>query len=144
MTRGCQWRDLCVRDTGPNYTAQSGSDLAGGHFGESVGTLFAAAMVPGLILAGMLGLYLVLLGIFKPEMVPAIPKDERDAMSTQQLLLKIGKVVVPPLALVFAVLGSIVGGCRPDRSGIHGRAWGIASCAVYRTPEFRCDARCAA
>jgi tripartite ATP-independent transporter DctM subunit len=78
--------------------------------GESVGTLFAAAMVPGLILAGMLGLYLVLLGIFKPEMVPAIPKDERDAMSTQQLLIKVAKVVVPPLALVFAVLGSIVGG----------------------------------
>jgi len=78
--------------------------------GESVGTLFAAAMVPGLILAGMLGLYLVLLGIFKPDMVPAIPKDERDAMSTQQLLIKIAKVVVPPLALVFAVLGSIVGG----------------------------------
>jgi tripartite ATP-independent transporter DctM subunit len=78
--------------------------------GESVGTLFAAAMVPGLILAGMLGLYLVLLGIFKPDMVPAIPKEERDAMSTQQLLIKIAKVVVPPLALVFAVLGSIVGG----------------------------------
>ncbi|MEQ8285617.1 TRAP transporter large permease subunit [Thalassospira sp.] len=78
--------------------------------GESVGTLFAAAMVPGLILAGMLGLYLVLLGIFKPDMVPAIPKAERDAISTQQLLIKIGKVVIPPLALVFAVLGSIVGG----------------------------------
>ena len=78
--------------------------------GESVGTLFAAAMVPGLILAGMLGLYLVLLGIFKPDMVPAIPKEERDAMSTQQLLIKIAKVVLPPLALVFAVLGSIVGG----------------------------------
>ncbi|MEP2815031.1 MAG: TRAP transporter large permease subunit, partial [Alphaproteobacteria bacterium] len=38
--------------------------------GLSVGTLFAAAMVPGLMLAGILALYLLLLGYFRPDMAP--------------------------------------------------------------------------
>jgi len=78
--------------------------------GQSVGTLFAAAMVPGLLLAGLLALYLIGLGLFKPSAVPAIPQEERDALSGRALGLKVLKVVVPPLLLVFAVLGSIVGG----------------------------------
>lgn len=105
--------------------------------GESVGTLFASAMVPGLILAGMLGLYLVLLGIFKPDMVPAIPKDERDAMNTQQLLIKIAKVVVPPLALVFAVLGSIVGGiAAPTEAASMGALGALLLAFVTRRLSF--------
>lgn len=78
--------------------------------GLSVGTLFAAAMVPGLMLAGILALYLLLLGYFRPDMAPAIPETERDAMGRRELLTKLAKVVLPPLALIFAVLGSIVGG----------------------------------
>ncbi|WP_289078044.1 TRAP transporter large permease subunit [uncultured Thalassospira sp.] len=99
--------------------------------GESVGTLFAAAMVPGLILAGMLGLYLVLLGIFKPEMVPAIPQDERDALSSRDLLIKIVKVVLPPLALVFAVLGSIVGGIAAPTEAASMGALGALLLALF-------------
>jgi len=78
--------------------------------GLSVGTLFAAAMVPGLMLAGILALYLLLLGYFRPDMAPAIPETERDAMGRRELLTKLAKVVLPPLVLIFAVLGSIVGG----------------------------------
>ncbi|MEP0337467.1 MAG: TRAP transporter large permease subunit [Alphaproteobacteria bacterium] len=78
--------------------------------GLSVGTLFAAAMVPGLMLAGILALYLLLLGYFRPDMAPAIPEAERDAMGRRELLTKLAKVVLPPLSLIFAVLGSIVGG----------------------------------
>tara|TARA_R110002124_G_scaffold92868_4_gene235873 strand:- start:22197 stop:23522 length:1326 start_codon:yes stop_codon:yes gene_type:complete len=78
--------------------------------GLSVGTLFAAAMVPGLMLAGILALYLLLVGHFRPDMAPAIPEAERDAMGRRELLTKLAKVVLPPLSLIFAVLGSIVGG----------------------------------
>ena len=78
--------------------------------GLSVGTLFAAAMVPGLMLAGILALYLLLLGYFRPDMAPAIPEAERDAMGRRELLIKLVQVVLPPLVLIFAVLGSIVGG----------------------------------
>jgi tripartite ATP-independent transporter DctM subunit len=76
----------------------------------SVGTLFAAAVVPGLMLAAIYCVYIVILGMVRPEMVPAIPKDERDAMPRGELWLKFFKVVLPPLALVLSVLGSIIAG----------------------------------
>ncbi|WP_108124940.1 TRAP transporter large permease [Saccharospirillum mangrovi] len=78
--------------------------------GESVGTLFAAAFIPGLVLALIYMAYLLLLGVFKPHWVPAIPKEERTQISTKQLLIKLARNVLPPLVLVIAVLGSIVGG----------------------------------
>jgi len=78
--------------------------------GLSVGTLFAAAMVPGLMLAGILALYLLAIGYFFPHKAPAIPQEERDALPKKELIVKLFKVVLPPLILIFAVLGSIVGG----------------------------------
>ena len=76
----------------------------------SVGTLFAAAVVPGLMLAAIYCVYIVILGFARPEMVPAVPQDERDAMPRRELWIKFFKVVLPPLALVMSVLGSIIAG----------------------------------
>lgn len=78
--------------------------------GESVGTLFAAALIPGLMLALLFVAYILLLGVFKPHLVPAIPADERALTSGSQLAVKLLKVVAPPIALIFLVLGSIIGG----------------------------------
>ena len=78
--------------------------------GESVGTLFAAAVMPGLLLTGILGAYILAVGYFKPEMAPPIPLAERQALPRKELLIKTLKVGVPPIALVLAVLGSIIGG----------------------------------
>ncbi len=78
--------------------------------GESVGTLFAAALVPGLMLSLLFVVYILLLGVFAPKRVPAIPLAERQALSRAELWRRIVRVVVPPLVLVFAVLGSIIGG----------------------------------
>lgn len=78
--------------------------------GKSVGTLFAAAFIPGLVLAIIYMLYMVLLGYFKPAMVPAIPAEERARTSGRQLAKDLVMHVAPPLLLVIAVLGSIVGG----------------------------------
>jgi tripartite ATP-independent transporter DctM subunit len=77
---------------------------------ESVGTLFAAAMFPGLMLAGIYCTYILVLGIVRPDMVPAIPSDERALVSKAELTLRIVKVVAPPVGLVGAVLGSIIAG----------------------------------
>jgi tripartite ATP-independent transporter DctM subunit len=76
----------------------------------SVGTLFAAAVIPGLMLAGLYCVYIVVLGMVKPEWVPAVPKAERDALPRGELWLRFFKVVLPPLALVLSVLGSIIAG----------------------------------
>ena len=45
--------------------------------GQGLGTLFAAAMIPGLLLAGIYSIYLLVLGWLWPEMAPAIPAEER-------------------------------------------------------------------
>jgi len=77
---------------------------------ESVGTLFAAAVIPGLLLSAIYIIYILALGIFKPEMVPAVPLAERQALSRIDLWKKLARVALPPIALVGAVLGSIIAG----------------------------------
>jgi len=76
----------------------------------SVGTMFAAAVVPGMLLAAIYCVYIIIIGMVKPEWVPPIPVAERDAVSQRQLWIRFFKVVVPPVLLVMAVLGSIIGG----------------------------------
>ncbi|MEO1282519.1 MAG: TRAP transporter large permease subunit [Pseudomonadota bacterium] len=78
--------------------------------GESVGTLFAAALFPGLMLSSLFVAYIITLGIFAPSRVPPIPRAERDEISSLELAKRLLLVVLPPLGLVFAVLGSIIGG----------------------------------
>ncbi len=76
----------------------------------SVGTLFAAAVLPGLLLAGLYCVYIVLLGLVRPQHVPPVPKAERDAMPRAELWKRFFLVLLPPVLLVFAVLGSIIAG----------------------------------
>jgi tripartite ATP-independent transporter DctM subunit len=78
--------------------------------GQSVGTLFAAALFPGLVLSGIFCIYLLLLGVFRPNMVPPVAAEERKAMSGWQLLKSTLRIALPPIGLVLAVLGSIIGG----------------------------------
>jgi tripartite ATP-independent transporter DctM subunit len=99
--------------------------------GQSVGTLFAAALLPGMLLAAIFCIFLLLLGIFKPEMVPPIPAEERFAMSRQELLRKTFKVGLPPIALVLAVLGSIIGGiAAPTEAASMGALGSIVVAAI--------------
>ncbi len=78
--------------------------------GQSVGTLFAAALFPGLVLSFIFCIYLLALGWFRPDMVPAVELSERQAMPRATLWKKAAKVGLPPICLVLAVLGSIIGG----------------------------------
>jgi tripartite ATP-independent transporter DctM subunit len=98
---------------------------------QSVGTLFAAAMIPGLMLAGIYCVYILGLGVLRPNMVPAIPKEERALVSRSELALKVLRVVVPPVALVGAVLGSIIGGvASPSEAASMGALGSIVITAV--------------
>ena len=78
--------------------------------GQSVGTLFAAALLPGLVLAAIFCIYLLVLGMLRPELVPPVALEEREAMSGWQLLGSALRIALPPINLVLAVLGSIIGG----------------------------------
>ena len=77
---------------------------------QSVGTLFAAAVGPGLLLAAVYIIFLLRLGWVKPDLMPAMPQEERDEVSRRELFVRFWKVAVPPVLLVVAVLGSIIGG----------------------------------
>ncbi|CAA6820298.1 MAG: TrapT dctQ-M fusion permease, dicarboxylate transport [uncultured Sulfurovum sp.] len=72
----------------------------------SVGDLFKAAVVPGMILIGLYILYILIYAYFNKETAPAIPNDEPYGEVLKEAL----KVITPPLLLIGAVLGSIFAG----------------------------------
>ncbi len=93
----------------------------------SVGTLFAAAVLPGLLLSTLYCGYVIVLGILRPDRMPAVPLAERQAVSRTELGRRFLKSVVPPVALVFAVLGSIIGGvAAPTEAASMGGVGAIA------------------
>ena len=73
----------------------------------SVGDLFAGAFIPGLVLVALYLLYIVARAILDPESCPAtpVPPEEKAGLGRE-----IVTALVPPLLLIFAVLGSILGG----------------------------------
>lgn len=71
----------------------------------SVGDLFAGALIPGILLVGMYILYQIGIAIFRPGDAPAAPASE-GATDWGKLL----HALLPPLALMTAVLGSILTG----------------------------------
>ena len=72
----------------------------------SVGDLFAGALIPGLLLVVLYVLYLLGTAFFRPALMPAYDRGEEDAVSLLQIL----RALLPPLLLIFAVLGSILAG----------------------------------
>lgn len=97
----------------------------------SVGTLFAGAVLPGLLLAGLYVIYFLVLGMIRPAMVPAVPLAQRQPIPARELVARLVKVVLPPLGLVVAVLGSIVGGvAAPTEAAAMGALGAIVVCAI--------------
>jgi tripartite ATP-independent transporter DctM subunit len=84
--------------------------LLGEIMNVSVGELFLAAIIPGFILVGLYMLYILIIAQIKPEWAPPIDQKILDAMTRRQLLEKVFKALIPPLALMIAVLGSIFAG----------------------------------
>jgi tripartite ATP-independent transporter DctM subunit len=75
----------------------------------SVGDLFVGALIPGLLLVAAYIAYVVSLAIFRPDAVPAIPAEERP-QHDWRFWLRVVQVLLPPLGLIVAVLGSILYG----------------------------------
>ena len=73
----------------------------------SVGDLFAGAVIPGVLLVGCYMLYLIILSFVKPE---TMPPGEQTTVQGFLLFKKVFLVLLPPLFLIVAVLGSIIAG----------------------------------
>jgi len=103
----------------------------------SVGELFAGALIPGVMLATIFAIYAVIIAYVKPGYAPAIPKEERN-MSAGQLTVETIKVVVPPLFLIFAVLGSIFAGvATASEAGAVGAVGALLLSVLYRTFKWK-------
>jgi tripartite ATP-independent transporter DctM subunit len=93
-------------------TAYQAAQLAQGIFAPSsvtVSDLFAGAIVPGFALVAMYILYLIFMAVVFPKTSPAMP-PEPGAPKGLALAARVLEALVAPLALILAVLGSILGG----------------------------------
>jgi tripartite ATP-independent transporter DctM subunit len=99
----------------------------------SVGDLFAGALLPGLILVGFYALYIILTGLFQPKNAPATPWPTDQ--NPRVFIVRALKAMLPPIILVFAVLGSILSGyATPTRAAALG-ALGAILLAVIKTSD---------
>ncbi|GIK56785.1 MAG: TRAP transporter large permease subunit [Chloroflexi bacterium] len=100
--------------------------------GISVGKLFLGALIPGLILAGLYAAYVLVVGFLRPSLAPPIPKEAR-TLKGWALARRTLVAVVPPLILIFAVLGSIFAGlATPTEAGAVGAFGACVLAALNR------------
>ena len=98
----------------------------------SVGDLFAGALLPGLLLTGLYLLYLFIRGMLDPKNLPPLKRQEDDAVNLKELLLE---SLLPPLILIFAVLGSILMGVATTTESASVGAIGACMLAAYRLSD---------
>jgi len=97
-----------------------------------VGDLFRAALKPGLVLIGCYIAYVVIYCLIKPDAAPVVPNENPDA-SHKQVIVKALIAVMPPLALILVVLGSIFKAiATPTESSALGCVGAILLAILYR------------
>ncbi|MEM9769661.1 MAG: TRAP transporter large permease subunit, partial [Cyanobacteria bacterium P01_D01_bin.71] len=106
--------------------------VLGDQLGVSVGDLFLGSLVPGLALSSLYLLYVIGVAIFQPDQTPALP-DEMLDISKLDLATRVFKVMLPPLALILIVLGSIFAGvATPTEAGAMGVLGALVLSALNR------------
>ena len=96
----------------------------------SVGKLLAGMILPGLLMVGLFLAYIVIQGILKPTPVP-VEAQEPDLPLGEKLWLTV-TTLLPVFALIFAVLGSIMGGiASPTEAAAVGAAGALILCVIY-------------
>ncbi|ALO33363.1 C4-dicarboxylate ABC transporter [Colwellia sp. MT41] len=107
--------------------------ILGDVMGVPVGDLFRAAVIPGMMLVIFYIVYILILGKFKPELMPPLVVTE----SKRELLVQALKDIVPPLVLILAVLGSIFAGiATPTESAAIGAVGAVILSICYGSFSF--------
>jgi tripartite ATP-independent transporter DctM subunit len=105
--------------------------------GVSVGDLFLGALIPGLMLSAAYALYVLVLAFFNPSVAPALPLESRQ-IGGMALTKRVMKAVIPPLLLIFAVLGSIFFGvATPTEAGAVGAVGACVLAALNRKLNWK-------
>ncbi len=99
----------------------------------SVGKLFAGAIIPGLILATLYIIYIIIKCRLRPEVGPPISEEKRNAVSTGEIIAMTVKSLVPPTILILGVLGSIFAGiATPTEAAAIGAFLAVLLALAYR------------
>lgn len=98
----------------------------------SVGKMFAAGIVPGMVLAGFYISYIVIRSLINPELAPR----QDDSASLVDMLRSL-KALILPILIVVGVLGSIYGGiATPTEAAAIGVVGALVSAAIQRQLTF--------
>ena len=96
-----------------------------------VGGLFMGMLFPGLLLAGLFILYILVRCTLRPQDGQRLPPDENDPSFARKLVIT-AVALVPPLILIFAVLGTILlGWATPTEAAAMGAAGSIIMVLLY-------------
>ncbi|MBT6277512.1 MAG: TRAP transporter large permease subunit [Chromatiales bacterium] len=115
-----------------NATGEISMPSEFGVVSTSAGEMFMGAFIPGLVLVGLYMVYILTRAALQPGSAPAVTRD--DAFD-KQFLIKVVVTLVPPLSLIFLVLGSIIAGVATvNQAGAIGAA-GAMLMAGYRLRE---------
>jgi tripartite ATP-independent transporter DctM subunit len=100
-------------------------------FGQPVGDLFKAAVIPSVILVGGYIIYILIISYAKPHLAPALPSE--DDKTKKEKLIKSLKAIIPPLSLITMVLGSIFAGiATPTESASVGALGALLLAVLYK------------
>src|SRR5690348_8065750 len=100
--------------------------------GKSVGDMYAGAMVPGVVLAALYAGFVLLMTVVKPAAAPALPVEFR-TLKGFNLLVRVIVALIPPLILIFLVLGTIfIGVATPTEGGAMGAVGALILAALKR------------
>ena len=98
----------------------------------SAGEMFLGALIPGLVLVALYMAYILIYAMFRPKDAPPV---RMDGSFNAEFFFKLGLALVPPLALIFLVLGSIITGIATvNQAGAIGAA-GALLMAGYRLTQ---------
>lgn len=115
--------------------AYSESQMKMGNFAPdtvSVSDLFAGAVVPGLCIVGLYLLYIFIRTLITPNDLPLPDKSERAQLRGKHFYLRLLFVLLPPLALILCVLGSILMGLATPTEAASIGAFGALVIAFAR------------
>jgi len=100
--------------------------------GRSVGDMYKGALLPGLLLTGLYALYVFISTLVRPDWAPALPPEAR-TLRGWGLGRRVLIALIPPLALIFLVLGTIfVGWATPTEAGAMGAVGAMLLAAAKR------------
>ena len=101
--------------------------------GVSVVKLYAGALLPGLLLAGLYVTYVIVRSMLQPQLAPKPTKEEIGEYTVTQILLQLLTSFFPLAFLILAVLGAILFGlATPSEAAAIGALGGLLLTFVYR------------